>query len=92
MIVNSRLEAKDAIEANFEFACGFSMTVINVFHKDLITGEIHLTDMLSHDSVQAIVWKDNYLKSLKELGVPYICYVGDHFTEASGALEFEEDK
>lgn len=55
MIVNSRLEAMDAIEANFEFACGFSMTVINVFHKDLITGEINLTDMFSHDSVQAIV-------------------------------------
>lgn len=92
MIINSRSEAYKAVADNFDLACNFQMTAINVFHKDLITGEINLTDMLSHDSVQAIVWRDAYLESLRKLGVPYICYVGDHFTEASGALDFEEDK
>lgn len=90
MIINSRLEARKSVEDNFELACKFQMTVINVFHKDLITGEIVLTDMFSHDSIQAIIWKDDYIKSLKKLGVPYICYVGDYFTEASGFLDFEE--
>lgn len=90
MIINSRFGARKAVEDSFELACKLQMTVINVFHKDLITGEIHLTDMISHDTIEAIQWRDNYLESLKKLGVPYICYVGDHFTEASGYLEFEE--
>lgn len=90
MIISSRLEARKSVEDNFDLACKFQMTVINVFHKDLITGEIVLTDMLSHDAVSAIIWRDNYLESLKKLEVPYICYVGDHFTEASGYLDFEE--
>ena len=92
MIINSNSEASKAVADNFDLACEFQMTAINVFHKDLITGEVILTDMLSHDSVQALIWRDNYLESLRKLGVPYICYVGDHFTEASGALDFEEDK
>lgn len=90
MIINSRLDASKFVEDSFELACKFQMTVINIFHKDLITGEIVLTDMFSHDSTQAIIWRDNYLKSLKKLEVPYICYVGDHFTEASGCLDFED--
>ena len=90
MVINSRLEARKSVEDSFELACKFQMTVINVFHKDLITGEIVLTDMFSHDSIQAIIWKDDYIKSLKKLGVPYICYVGDYFTEASRCLDFEE--
>lgn len=90
MIISSRLEARKSVYDNFYLACKFQMTVINVFHKDLITGEIVLTDMFSHDAVSALTWRDNYLKSLKKLGVPYICYVGDHFTEASGYLDFEE--
>ena len=90
MIINSRLEARKAVEENFRLACEFQMTVINVFHKDLITDEIVLTDMFRHDSIQAIIWRDDYLESLKKLGVPYICYVGDHFTEASGCLDFEK--
>lgn len=90
MIISSRLEARKSVQDNFELACKFQMTVINVFHKDLITGEIVLTDMFSHDSIQAVTWRDNYLESLKKLEVPYICYVGDHFTEASGYLGFEE--
>lgn len=90
MIISSRLEARKSVEDNFELACKFQMTVINVFHKDLITGEINLTDMFSHDTFSAITWRDNYLESLKKLGVPYICYVGDHFTEAFGCLDFEE--
>ena len=90
MIINSSSEAYKAVADNFDLACNFQMTAINVFHKDLVTGEINLTDMLSHDSVQALIWRDNYLESLKKLRVPYICYVGDHFTEASGYLAFEE--
>lgn len=90
MIINSCLEARKSVEANFEIACKLQMTVINVFHKDLITDEIVLTDMFSHDSIQAIIWRDDYIESLKKLGVPYICYVGDHFTEASGYLDFEK--
>ena len=90
MIINSRLEARKSVEYSFELACKSRMTVINVFHKDLITGEIVLTDMFSHDSIQAVTWRDNYLESLKKLEVPDICYVGDHFTEASGYLDFEE--
>lgn len=90
IIISSRLEARKSVEHSFELACKFQMTVINVFHKDLITGEIVLTDMFSHDSIQAVKWRDNYLESLKKLEVPYICYVGDHFTEASGYLDFEE--
>lgn len=90
MVINSRLEARKSVEDNFEIACKFQMTVINVFHKDLITNEIVLTDMFSHDSIQAIIWRDDYIESLKKLGVPYICYVGDHFTEASGYLDFEK--
>ena len=89
MIINSLSEARKSVEDNSELAWEFSMTVINVFHKDLITGEIVLTDMFSHDSIEAIIWRDDYLESLKKLGVPYICYVGDHFTEASGCLDFE---
>ena len=92
MIINSSSEAYKAVADNFDLTCEFKMTAINVFHKDLITGEVILTDMLSHDSVQALIWRDSYLESLKKLGVPHICYVGDHFTEASGALDFEEDK
>lgn len=90
MIINSRFEARKTVEYSFELASKLQMTVINVFHKDLITGEINLTDMFSHDTVSALTWRDNYLESLKKLGVPYICYVGDHFTEASGYLDFEE--
>lgn len=90
MIINSRLEARKSVEHSFELASKLQMTVINVFHKDLITGEINLTDMFSHDTVSALTWRDNYLQSLKRLGVPYICYVSDHFTEASGYLDFEE--
>lgn len=90
MVINSRLEARKSVEDNFELACKFQMTVINVFHKDLITGEIVLTDMFSHDSIQASIWRDDYIESLKKLGVPYICYVGDYFTEAEGCLDFEE--
>ena len=90
MIINSRLEARKSVKDNFELACKFQMTVINVFHKDLITGEIVLTDMFSHDTVSALTWRDKYLQSLKKLSVPYICYVGDHFTEAFGCLDFEE--
>ena len=90
MIISSRLEARRSVEDNFELACKFQMTVINVFHKDLITGEIVLTDMFSHDTVNAIAWRDNYLESLKKLGVPYICYVGNYFTEASGCLDIKE--
>jgi hypothetical protein len=90
MIINSRFEARKSVEHSFELASKLHMTVINVFHKDLITGEIVLTDMFSHDSIQAVTWRDNYLESLKKLEVPYICYVGDHFTEASGYLDFEE--
>lgn len=90
MIINSRLEARKSIEYSFELACKSQMTVINVFHKDLITGEIYLTDMFSHDTFSAITWRDNYLESLKKLGVPYICYVGGNLIEASGYLDFEE--
>lgn len=90
MIINSHLEARKSVEYSFELACKSQMTVINVFHKDLITGEIYLTDMFSHDTVSAITWRDNYLESLKKLGVPYICYVGDSLIEASGYLDFEE--
>lgn len=90
MIINSRFEARKSVEHSFELASKLRMTVINVFHKDLITGEIHLTDMFSHDTIEDLTWRDNYLESLKKLGVPYICYVGDHFTEAFGCLEFEE--
>lgn len=90
MIINSRLEARKSVEYSFELACKSQMTVINVFHKDLITGEIYLTDMFSHDTVSALTWRDNYLESLKKLGVPYICYVGNSLIEASGYLDFEE--
>lgn len=90
MIINSNSEAYKAVADNFDLACEFQMTAINIFHKDLVTSKVILTDMLSHDSVQALIWRDNYLESLKKLGVPYICYVGDHFTEASGYLDFEE--
>ena len=90
MVIFSREQAKEIIKENFELASKAYLTVINVFHKDIITGEIVLTDMLSHDSVEAMIWKDNCLKSFKKLNVPYICYVGDHFTEAFGALEFTE--
>ena len=90
MIINSRLEARKSVEYSFELACKSQMTVINVFHKDLITGEIYLTDIFSHDTVSALTWRDNYLESLKKLGVPYICYVGDSLIEASGYLDFEE--
>lgn len=90
MIINSRFEARKAVEDSFELASKLQMTVINVFHKDLITGEIYLTDIFSHDTVSALTWRDSYLESLKQLGVPYICYLGDHFAEASGYLDFEE--
>lgn len=90
MIIFSREQAKEIIKENFELASKADLTVINVFHKDLITGEIVLTDMFSHDSVEAMIWKDNCLKSFKKLNVPYICYVGNNFEEAFGALEFTE--
>lgn len=90
MIINNCFEARKSIEYSFELASKLQMTVINVFHKDMITGEINLTDMFSHDTFSAITWRDEYLQSLKKLGVPYICYVGNHFTEAFGCLDFEE--
>lgn len=38
MIINSRFEARKSVENSFELASKLQMTVINVFHKDLITG------------------------------------------------------
>ena len=65
------------------------MTVINVFRKHEITGEIHLTDMFSHDSIEAVTWKNNYIALLKKLDVPYTVYVGNYFAEADGCVEFK---
>lgn len=90
MVIYNRAEAKDVIKQNFELANRFNMAVVNVFHKDVITGEIVLTDVFSHDVFAAIAWRDNYLHSLKDIEVPYVCYVGDQFESASGYLEFEE--
>lgn len=92
MVIYTRNEALEQIHDNCELAAKFRMTVINVFRKVKITGEIHLTDMFSHNTIEAIKWKNNYTASLKKLGVPYIVYVGDHFVEANGCLEFKDDK
>ena len=90
MIIFSREQGKEIIKENFELASKAHLTVVNIFHQDIYTKEVYLTDLFSHDSVEAMIWKDNYLKSCKKLNVPYICYVGDHFAEAFGALEFTE--
>ena len=90
MIIYTRTEAQKQIHDNFELAVKLSMTVINVFRKDEITGEIHLTDMFSHNTIEAVNWKNNYTAALKKLNVPYIVYVGDHFVEANGYLEFKD--
>lgn len=92
MVIYTRTEAQKQIHDNFELASNFSMTVISVFRKVEITGEIHLTDMFSHNTIEALKWKNNYTASLKKLNVPYIVYVGDHFVEANGCLEFKDDK
>lgn len=92
MVIYTRNEAQEQIHDNFELAAKLNMTVINVFRKDEITGEIHLTDMFSHDTIEAVTWKNNYIASLKKLDVPYIVYVGNYFAEAHGCLEFKDDK
>lgn len=90
MLIVNRSEAKQTVSDNFELACRHHMTVITVFHKDQLTNEIYATDMFSHDTVEAMLWKDKYLKDLNRFEVSYICYVGDQFESASGYLEFEE--
>lgn len=90
MIIYTRTEAQKQIKDNFELATNLNMTVISVLRKDEITGEIHLTDMFSHDTIEAVVWKNNYTALLKKLGVPYIVYVGNYFAEAHGYLELKD--
>lgn len=90
MLIINRSEAKQTISDNFELACRHHMAVITVFHKDQLTNEIYATDMFSHDAVEAMQWKNNYLKDLNRLEVPYICYVGNCFECASGYIQFEE--
>ena len=90
MIIFSREQAKEIIKENFELASKAYLTVVTIFHQDIDTKEVYMTDLFSHDSVEAMVWKDNYLEFCKKLNVPYICYVGDYFTEAFGTLEFTE--
>lgn len=90
MVIFSREQAKEIIKENFELASKADLTVINIFYKNLITDEIILVDVFSHDSIQTIIWRDRRLETLKKLGVPYACYVGDHLAEAFGALEFTE--
>ncbi len=48
-----------------------------------------MTDMFSHDSIEAVTWKNNYIALLKKLDVPYTVYVGNYFAEANGCLEFK---
>lgn len=47
MVIYTRTKALKQIHDNVELASNFSMTVISVFRKVEITGEIHLTDMFS---------------------------------------------
>lgn len=51
----SREQAKEIIKENFELANKADLTVINIFYKNLITDEIILVDVFSHDSIQAII-------------------------------------
>lgn len=90
MVIYTRTEAQKQIDDNVELASKFSMTVITVFRKVEITGEIHSTDMFSHNTIEAVKWKNSYTASLRKLGVPYIVYVGNHFVEANGCLEFKD--
>ena len=48
-------QAKEIIKENFELANKADLTVINIFYKNLITDEIILVDVFSHDSIQAII-------------------------------------
>ena len=47
MVIYTRNEALEQIHDNCELAAKFRMTVINVFRKVEITGEIHLVDIFS---------------------------------------------
>lgn len=91
MVVYTRLDAKNILDRNVEVAWQNEMTVVTVFHKDLITGETCLTDLFSHDSIQAIIWKNKYLEDLRRLGVPYACYLGDSLDSTQGELLFDKD-
>ena len=91
MVVYTRLDAKNILDRNAEIAWQNEMTVVTVFHKDLITCETCLTDLFSHDSIQAIIWKNKYLEDLRRLGVPYACYLGDSLDSTQGELLFDKD-
>lgn len=92
MIIYSRSEAKELVDRNCEIAEHSSMVVVTVFHTDLVTKEVCVTDMFSHDVVQAMIWKSDYLNRLKSLKVPYVAYIGNTFESAYDYVEFEEDK
>lgn len=92
MIIYSRSEAKELVDRNCEIAEHSSMVVVTVFHTDLVTKEVCVTDMFSHDVVQAMIWKSDYLNRLKSLKVPYVACIGKTFESAYDYVEFEEDK
>lgn len=91
MTVHTRHEAKLLIEKNSTLAKDENMIAITIFHTDIITKEVKVTDIFSHDRFQAIFWKTKYAEDLQRLNVPYIIYIGSIFEDSYLNVEFTED-
>ncbi len=91
MVVYTRLDAKNILDRNVEVAWQNEMTVVTVFHKDVITGETCVTDLFSHDSIQAVIWKQKYIDDLRRLNIAYACYLNNSLDSTQGELLFDKD-
>lgn len=90
MTIRTRYEAQLLVESNAKLAKDSNMIAITIFHTDLITKQVKVTDIFSHDRLQAIFWKTQLAEDFQRLNVPYIIYIGSIFEDSYLDVNFEK--